>query len=174
MTNTFIRAHQVDTLLCSIAWTPNTLIVIFTNPECASLKTSCTRRHQRWMWLMLSLWISLGIDKYRYRESLSMHWNSLEYTGTIWFQWFRIIRYSFISYELWFTESILRIKRNWRLRIMAQLTHVDYSYNSGHSNYQDFIFWQNLQCWWYKNFDLIDKTVNFATMMAIERMWLNA
>ena len=106
--------------------------------------------------------------------SLSMHWNSLEYTGTIWFQWFRIIRYSFISYELWFTESILRIKRNWRLRIMAQLTHVDYSYNSGHSNYQDFIFWQNLQCWWYKNFDLIDKTVNFATMMAIERMWLNA
>ena len=57
---------------------------------------------------------------------------------------------------------------------MAQLTHVDYSYDSGHSNYQDLIFRQNLQCWRYKNFDLIDKTVNFATMMAIEVMWLNA
>ena len=55
----------------------------------------------------------------------------------------------------------------------AQLTHVDNSNNSRHSNYQDFIFWQNLQCWWYENFYLIDKTVNFSTVMAIELMRLN-
>ena len=69
-----------------------------------------------------------------------MHWNSRHHTGTIW-----VLRGFFPD------------------RVTIRLTHIDNSNHSRHSNDQDFIFWKYLQGWWYKNFYLTDKLVNFTT-----------